>query len=99
MPTKQRRELVNTPRFERRARKFVRRNRQRQDGVADALLRLGEDIFDPRLKMHALGGALQGQYACSCGYDCRITFGIATDPKTKAEKILLLDVGTHDEVY
>jgi mRNA-degrading endonuclease YafQ of YafQ-DinJ toxin-antitoxin module len=99
MPAKQKRDLVSTPHFERRAGKFVRRHRRRQDGVADALLLLGEDMFDPRLKTHALGGHLKGQYACSCGYDCRILFCVEADAKTKTEKILLLDVGTHDEIY
>ncbi|HEU0008768.1 MAG TPA: type II toxin-antitoxin system YafQ family toxin [Verrucomicrobiae bacterium] len=98
MAGRQKRELVSTRRFERRAARYVGRHRQRQDGVANALRLLAEDMFDPRLKSHALGGEMKGRYACSCGYDCRIVYSIETDPKTKTEKILLLDVGTHDAV-
>jgi hypothetical protein len=32
-------------------------------------------------------------------YDCRIVFSIETAPTTQKEVILLLDIGTHDEVY
>ncbi|MDQ6902696.1 MAG: type II toxin-antitoxin system mRNA interferase toxin, RelE/StbE family, partial [Bacteroidota bacterium] len=35
----------------------------------------------------------------SCGYDCRIVFSIVQDDKAKAEFILLIDIGTHEEVY
>ena len=58
-----------------------------------------KDVFDPRLKTHELSGVLKGIHACSCGYDCRILFSVQIDTKTQTEKILLLDVGTHDQVY
>jgi mRNA interferase YafQ len=93
------RELVETPRFTRALRKYTRRDGERQACVADTLLRMGADVFDPRLKTHALTGELAGRYACACGYDCRIVFSLAKDTRTKKEKVLLLDVGTHDEVY
>mgnify|MGYP000600759281 CR=1 FL=1 len=47
-------------------------------------------------------GKLQGQTAAeiiSCGYDCRIIFSLESDPETGEEMLVLLDVGTHDEVY
>ena len=44
-------------------------------------------------------GELLGLRACSCGYDCRIIFAIETDEDSKEKVILLLDIGTHDEVY
>jgi mRNA-degrading endonuclease YafQ of YafQ-DinJ toxin-antitoxin module len=33
------------------------------------------------------------------GYDCRIVFSIEQDMATSSEVIVLLDIGTHDEVY
>jgi mRNA interferase YafQ len=42
---------------------------------------------------------LQGLYACSCGYDCRIIFSLEEDLSTEDDVILLLDVGSHEEVY
>ncbi len=57
------------------------------------------DLYEPKLKTHALSGALAGFYASSCGYDCRIVFSIVEDKKSGIEKIVLVNVGTHDEVY
>ena len=94
-----RRGLVETPGFARALRKFAGRDRKRQDCVAETLLRMGADVFDPRLKTHGLSGDLAGRYACSCGYDCRIVFAVVKSPTTRSENILLLEVGTHDEVY
>ena len=57
------------------------------------------DIFAPRLGTHKLGGKLSGLQACSCGYDCRIVFSIEPGTEAQTEVIVLLDIGTHDEVY
>jgi len=35
--------------------------------------------------------------ACSCGYNCRIIFTV--EKQKNEEMILLIDIGTHDEVY
>lgn len=94
-----RRDVVETPGFARALRKFAGRNRKRQDCVAETLLRMGAEVFDPRLRTHGLSGNLDGRYACSCGYDCRIVFELVKNPPGGGESILLLDVGTHDEVY
>ena len=51
------------------------------------------------LGTHKLSGNLSGYWACSCGYDCRIIFSLETDLETGEEVVVLLDVGTHDEVY
>jgi len=37
--------------------------------------------------------------ACSCGYDCRVVFSLEIDEDSGGEVILLVDIGTHDEVY
>ena len=59
----------------------------------------GNGCFCPSLGPHKLVGELMGLRACSCGYDCRIVFRIEVDESTELEVILLLDIGTHDEVY
>ncbi len=56
-----------------------------------------EDAFSAQLKTHKLSGSLYGLLACSCGYDCRIIFTI--EKEKNEEVILLIDIGTHDEVY
>ena len=57
------------------------------------------DVFAPSLGIHKLSGNLFGLLACSCGYDCRIVFTIEQDAENDREVIVLLDIGTHDEVY
>lgn len=91
--------LVLTPRFKRAYRKFVARDAKLQKRVEATLQQMEEDVFASTLATHSLKGELLGLRACSCGYDCRIVSSIETDPNTQDEVILLLDVGTHDEVY
>ena len=40
---------------------------------------------------------MAGILSCTCGYDCRLLFRLRQDRDT--EVIILLDIGTHDEVY
>ena len=94
-----RRELVLTPKFKRAFRKFVGRNTRLQKRIEDTLMQMQEDVFVPSLGTHKLSGTLEGLRACSCGYDCRIVFSIERDPAVGGEVIVLLNIGTHDEVY
>jgi mRNA-degrading endonuclease YafQ of YafQ-DinJ toxin-antitoxin module len=48
---------------------------------------------------HKLSGELYGLWACSCGYDCRIVFALEQAEQSGDEVVVLLDIGTHDEVY
>ncbi len=92
------RELVLTPKFKRAFRKFVKRNSQLEPKLIQILQLMKEDIFATQLNTHSLQGKLAGLKACSCGYDCRILFTIETSEE-QTEAILLLDIGTHNEVY
>ena len=93
------RELVLTPRFERAFRRLVRKNPALQSQIEAALRRMADDPNDPRLKTHHLSGQLAGLHACSVAYDCRIVFARKKHPKTGAEVLLLINLGTHEEVY
>ena len=44
-------------------------------------------------------GQLDGLWACSVEYDCRIIYTFEQDVDSDNETILLIDIGTHDEVY
>ncbi len=94
-----RRELVLTPKFKRAFRKFVGRNARLQKRIEDTLMQMQEDVFAASLGTHKLSGTLEGLRACGCGYDCRIVFSIERSPAGSGEVIVLLDIGTHDEVY
>lgn len=94
-----RRELVLTAKFERAYRKFVRRDRRLQERIDEVMRQMEEDVFATSLGTHKLSGAFAGFRACVCGYDCRIVFALEHDPDTGDEVIVLLDIGSHDEVY
>ena len=91
--------LKSTSSFERAYRKFVRRRPQLQRKIDEALRILEEDLYASSLNTHKLFGKLSGLMACSCGYDCRIVFRIEEDEKTNDTIVVLIDIGTHDEVY
>jgi mRNA interferase YafQ len=93
------RELVLTPKFRKAFRGIARRDRVLQDRIETVLRQMHDDVFHPGLGTHKLSGALEGLWACSCGYDCRIVFAFETEQDTGREVILLLDIGTHEEVY
>lgn len=93
------RKLITTPKFNRSLRKFTKRNSELRESVQKTLEQMTEDVFAANLDTHKLSGSLDGINACSCGYDCRLLFSIEQDPETESEVIVLLDVGTHDDVY
>jgi addiction module RelE/StbE family toxin len=91
------RRLLKSAAFIRAAKRFIRKNPQTAADLQVALELLAVDAFHPRLKTHKLKGDLVDCWACSAGYDLRIVFGFV--PHQGEEAILLLSVGTHDEVY
>ncbi len=93
------RQLVLTPKFRRAYRRLAKRDRVLQERVDGVLRAMEADVFAPTLGTHKLGGVLSGLWACACGYDCRVIFDLETDEATGREVILLLDIGSHDEVY
>jgi mRNA interferase YafQ len=92
------RELRSTPRFKRSFRKFIQRSGLVRSEVQKTLDTLSENAFAPSLGTHKLKGDLYNLQACSCGWDCRIVFCIERDESSGAEYILLVDIGTHNEV-
>src|ERR1700753_2179490 len=96
----QQRELVPTKAFEKSYKKFAGKNQQLKTSIGQSLIKLQYDAYDPSLKTHKLSGKLVAFFACSCGYDCRIVFTIEKDTVNPSlEKIVLLNIGTHDDVY
>jgi mRNA interferase YafQ len=74
-----------------------KKDRRAFAAIRGTLVMLQDDAFDERLGTHKLRGELAGFWACSAGYDLRIVFEIAK--RNDSEVILLVSVGTHDEVY
>lgn len=93
------RQLVLTPRFQRALKKFIKGNSRLQKQIEVTLQEMENDVFAPNIATHRLKGEFEGLRACSCGYDCRIVFSIETDSETGSEIIVLLNIGSHDDVY
>jgi mRNA-degrading endonuclease YafQ of YafQ-DinJ toxin-antitoxin module len=87
--------LVWTDTFSRTARKFLRRHPDLLVLFEDVLKQLENDPHSPRLRLHRLKGRHRDKYAVSLTYSYRIIIAL----RIEKGKILLLDVGSHDEVY
>jgi mRNA-degrading endonuclease YafQ of YafQ-DinJ toxin-antitoxin module len=81
--------------FTRSAEKFIKRHPELKDKFAAVLRELENDPFQPHLKYHQLGGNLKDIQAVSITYSYRITLTIVVTDR----EIILLDVGSHDEIY
>jgi len=87
--------LVTTASFDRRARKFLTRHPDLRPRLAETLEKLRADPFESGLRLHPLTGKLQGLQAVSLTYSTRITLTL----QITEHEIVLLDIGSHDEVY
>jgi len=67
--------------------------------IEKALRLLVKDPFISQLETHKLKGKLAGSWACSAGYDLRIVFDFVKNEKQKEDDILLIGIGSHNEVY
>lgn len=92
-----RRELLRSLAFARELRGWVKSHPDATAPIEAALEQLSADASHPSLRTHKLRGTLTGCWACSAGYDLRIVFEYVQHDE--AEAILLLAVGTHDQVY
>ena len=93
------RTLVWSPSFVRAARRLLRRRPELRGRFERAIRLLAEDPFKRELYTHKLKGDLDGIWACAVDYDCRILFEFAQNPESGEDEILLVTLGTHDEVY
>ena len=83
--------------FGRDLRKWLKSHPELAASINGTLEQLSADAAHSSLRTHKLSGLLTGFRACSAGYDLRIVFEFTqSDGK---EAILLLALGTHDEVY
>ena len=85
--------------FARALNRTVRKYPPLKQDIEETLRRLQENPFAPQLATHKLRGKLAGSWACSVGYDLRIVFDFVKSANQPEDDILLLEIGTHDEVY
>ena len=91
------RPLLRTPSFIRAAKRLFKKHPEKFDRFQITLECLHRDVFDTTLRTHKLKGELAGAWASTAGYDLRIIFQLV--PHVEGEAILLMSIGTHDEVY
>ena len=81
--------------FLRRAKKFFKKHPDLKKPFVEVVDDLRKDPFQPHLELHGLGGKLKDCYAVSLTHSYRITLTLMITEK----ELLLLDIGSHDEVY
>jgi mRNA-degrading endonuclease YafQ of YafQ-DinJ toxin-antitoxin module len=87
-------EIVPTSGFRKAFKRKVRGNKNLEVRFRDRVAIFQKNPFDPTLKTHRLAGQLQGFWSFSVDYDVRVVFSFA-----EGDRVLFVDIGTHDEVY
>jgi len=80
--------------FKRIYKKKIKNNEELKKRFWDAIELFSKEPFNFRLRTHKLTGKLEGLWAFSVSYDCRIIFKFLDK-----NEFLLIDIGGHDEVY
>ena len=87
--------VTTSEQFLRQARKFFKKHPDLKPRFASVFEALKQDPFQPALGLHQLSGKLSGCHAVRLTYSYRITLTVMITDK----EIILLDIGSHDEVY
>lgn len=91
--------LVKTSYFTKSAKRLLSENPQLETKLRATLETLVTNPFTPSLKTHKLKGKLKGLYACSVERDMRIIFDINANKNDNSIDVVLLNIGSHDDVY
>ena len=78
---------------------MIRKNPAFRPLIEKTVPQLAEDPFHPSLHTHKLKGDLSNVWSCSIDYSNRVLFEFIEDPEQQKQAILLLNLGSHDEVY
>lgn len=87
--------LVTTASFDRRLSRFRRLHPDLRGRLARLLKDLEADPLQPHLRLQGLQGELAGLYAVRPTRSYRVVLAI----RAQEREIVLLDIGTHDQVY
>jgi mRNA-degrading endonuclease YafQ of YafQ-DinJ toxin-antitoxin module len=80
--------------FTRILKKWRKKHPELNDRFQEKLELFKSEPFHPSLKTHSLSGNFAGSWAISINYEQRLMFKFLSDTK-----VLLIALGTHDEVY
>lgn len=87
--------LIKDESYLRKERKFFKKHTDLIDQYKNVLEKLKANPFDPSLKTHKLKGELDEFYACRLTYEYRLVCSFII----QNEIIVLVDIGSHDDVY
>lgn len=87
--------LIFTDQYTRRAARFLKRHPDLEKQYLKTLQLLELNPHHPSLRLHTLGGKLQGLHSVSINLSYRITLEILIQD----EQIIPVNVGDHDTVY
>ena len=88
-------QIIYTPGYNRRAARFLKKHPDLALQYEKTLQLLEVDPFHPSLRLHRLKGALAELHSVSINFSYRITLEMIV----QEESLLLVDVGSHDDVY
>ncbi|MGH2354667.1 MAG: type II toxin-antitoxin system RelE/ParE family toxin [Chloroflexota bacterium] len=87
--------ITTSDRFLRKSRRFFRQHPDLMNRFREVAGALRENPFQPRLRLHQLKAQLADLHAVSLTYEYRVVLTL----KITEREIILLDIGSHDEVY
>jgi addiction module RelE/StbE family toxin len=93
------RRVIWDPGFRRALKRRTKNQPQLAAKVIAVLSTLAIDPFALSLKTHKLQGDLGGLWSCSVEYDFRLIFRFETLADDDEDAIVLIDAGSHDDVY
>ena len=93
------RELITEASFSCGLKKYLRQHPDSDSSIESILERLATEPFHPQLGIHQLSGRMKGLWAIEAAYDLRIVFYFGKRKPPEEAAIILVDIGTHDQVY
>lgn len=88
-------DLIFTESYEKIERPFLKRHPDLRERYFKTLALLEQDPLHPSLRLHGLEGQLAGLHAVAINLQYRITLEL----ELREQEILLVNVGSHGEVY
>ncbi len=87
--------IVEPASYKKRAIKFFKKHPQMLERYAKTLRLMELDPFHPSLRLHKLQGSLAEYHSVSISMQYRIIVEFVIED----EEIILINIGTHEEVY
>lgn len=87
--------LIFTKSYKKRAKRFAQKHPELKETYRKTLQLLAFNPFHPSLRIHSLTGRLSGLHSISINLNYRITLELLIS----GHDIILVNVGSHDEVY